>query len=209
MSSDRILSLKRVPAIFALVGLAGAAMLLAGNAPAQPATDPTKTPTAAPQPVDGGTRQPGRGPGGPGGPGARGGADNLEGAMKQLNGALKSLKENIDKADQKEQNLMLVATMERACLTAKSAKNPTLKGDPKDAAKTLVEYQRAQIKLMGMLLELETQVLDGKNDAAKASIAKLFEYKESSHETFEPKKERGGRGERGPAPRPEATPEKK
>lgn len=200
MSSDRILSLKRVPAIFALVGLAGAAMLLAGNAPAQPASDPAKVPTAAPQPVDGGTRQPGRGPGGPGAD--RGGS--LEGAMKQLGGALKALKETLDKGDQKEQSLIHVGTMQRACLTAKSIASPTLKGDPKDAAKTLVEYRRAQIKLMGMLLELETQILDGKTDAAKESVKKLGEYRESSHETFEPKKERGGRG-----PRPEGAPEKK
>ncbi|MEK6703903.1 MAG: cytochrome b562 [Planctomycetota bacterium] len=202
MSSDRILSLNRVPALFALVGLAGAAMLLAGNAPAQPASDPTKTPTAAPQPLDGGTRQPGRGPGGPGGDRA----GSLEGAMKQLGGALKALKEIVDKSDQKDQSLIHVGTMQRACLTAKSITSPTLKGDPKDAAKTLVEFRRAQIKLMGMLLELETQILDGKLDAARESVKKLGEYKESSHDTFEPKKERGARGT---SPRPEAAPEKK
>ncbi len=191
MSFDRTLSLKNLPAIFTLVGLAGAATLLAGNAPAQPANDGPK-PAAAPQPVDGGTRQPVRGPGGPGGPG---GGNSVDGAMKQMNGALKALKESVDKTDQKEQNLMLVATMERACLTAKSAKPTNLKGDPKgdpkDAAKTLEEYQRTQIKLMGMLLELETQVLDGKTDAAKESIKKLGEFEDSSHQTFQQKRVRG------------------
>ncbi len=69
--------------------------------------------------------------------------------------------------------------IQRGCLGAKASKPENVKGDP---AQTLDAFRRGQIKLMGMLLELETALLDGKTEEAKALLAKAAEHRDASHE---------------------------
>lgn len=121
-----------------------------------------------------------------------GGADarSVEGAMKEMGRRLRSLSENIDQADKKEQNLQDVTAFQRAAFVAKGSKPAKLKGD--DPTKALEGYRREQIKLLAMSLELETHILDGKTAEAKAMIGKIKAHRDSAHDQFQVEEEGEG-----------------
>ncbi|MGH7133313.1 MAG: cytochrome b562 [Phycisphaerales bacterium] len=139
----------------------------------------------------GGGGQPGRG-GQPGGGRGQGQPGRIDQSMKQMNGALKELKDNISKADKKDDNLNAISQMQRAAVNAKNAKPTNLKGT--DLPKAQEAFRRAMIQMLGMMLELETQVMDGKTDQAQATLKKIEAFEEKSHEQFakEDGKEGGG-----------------
>lgn len=77
-----------------------------------------------------------------------------------------------------------------------------MSGAKDDAAKaTLTGTYRAElIKAMRVLLDLEQDVLDGKNDAAKARLADLIKARDDGHKAVgaeEEEHERRGPGGRG------------
>lgn len=196
------------------VSILAAVMMMAAPTLAQPAGDkPANQPTRDGQPQPGQPGGPGGGRGGqPGGPGGgrgegRGGGGSVKGSMGALRDGLKALKENIGAADKKDQNLAAITQMQRAAVNAKNAKPNNLKGD--DQAKAQDGFRRAQIQLLSMLIELETQVMDGKTDAAKATVKKIEDFEDKAHDQFvkekEGEKEEGGRGGK----KPDAPAEKK
>ncbi len=111
-------------------------------------------------------------------PGGRGQAPSVEGGMRMMNRGVNQLKGTIADAGKRDENLLAVWTIQRGCLAAKSSKPEHLEGDPE---KTLETFRRGQVKLMGLLLELETAILDGKNDQAQAVFAKVAEHRDASH----------------------------
>lgn len=119
------------------------------------------------QPAPDRPRQPG---GRPGGPGER---PNVEQSMRMMNRGVNQLKASLADPAKKEESLAAVWMIQRGCLGAKAGKPEHVQGD---AAQTLDAFRRGQIKLMGMLLDLETAVMDGKNDAARALLAKVAEH---------------------------------
>lgn len=150
----------------------------------------------------GGGGQPGRG-GQPGGGGrGQGQPGRIDGAMKQMNGAMKDLKENLSKADKKDDNLNSITQMQRAAVNAKNARPTNLKGT--DLPKAQEAFRRSMIQLMGMLLELETQVMDGKTDQAQATFKKIEAFEEKSHEQFVKEEEDKGGGGGGEGAKPPA-----
>ena len=182
-----------------ILAVCGAAILMAGSAVviAQPAGEPKPAPTqpegAPPQ------GQPGqrRGPGGPGGPG--GGArefTNVESAMKGLRQGMRMLRDTAGDPARKEEALQAVALMEKACLAAKTFKPEEMK-----PGTSIDDYRKSQIELMGMLLQLETAVIDGKSDQAKEIAQKLGKFRDEAHEKFGVKEE-DRRGPGGPPPQP-------
>jgi soluble cytochrome b562 len=161
----------------AFVLLAGSAMVIAqpagqpaGEAPAQPEQ---RQPRPQGQPGE----RPQRGPGGGGG--AARDFNSVESGMKGLRQGMRQIRELVADPAKKEEALQLVGTMQRAAIAAKNSKPEHMKegASPDD-------YRREMIKLVTMLLELETNVLDGKTEEANALIAKLGEFRDSSHEKF-------------------------
>lgn len=155
----------------AFVGTAASSFSYAQQPEAAPAKQPERS------------RGEGRGPGGPGGQGG-GEIRSLESAMKILNGSLKRLSKQIDQADKKDDNLLLIASAQRGALAAKGMKPENIPaGSGPDALKG---YHAAQITLSRMLLDLEEQVLNDKAEDAKKTIVKLNEFKDESHKKFAP-----------------------
>ncbi len=146
------------------------------------------------------------GPGGGGGggrggqPGGPGGArqQNTEGAMKAMNRSFRELRASVGDASKKEQSLMSVWRMQQACAGAKQTKPEHIEGDP---TARLDEFRRECMKLMGMLVELEGQLMDGKFEEAKAMVKKIHDFEEASHKKFGVKEEEG----EGEAPRPSGS----
>ncbi len=133
----------------------------------------------------GGGQPPARQPGGPGGPGGRG-EMNLEGAMKGMGRALKGLEGGIGSASAKDDNLKMIGEMQRFAVAAKGMQPPMKKVKAEEQAAFVEKFRKAQIELVRMLLDLETQVIDGKNDDAKATLAKVIKHRDASHDIFDP-----------------------
>jgi len=134
-------------------------------------------PTTQPEPP---RRQPGGG-GQPGGPGMQGRPITVEAGMRILNRSLRELKATLADPAARDRSLAAVWGMERGCLQAKSAKPEHLEGD---AELQLDTFRRNQIKLMTMLLEIETAILDGKTEVAQAVLAKVESLRDDQHKAF-------------------------
>lgn len=145
--------------------------LLAGFAPAQPAGQPTRQP-------DGQPPQRGDAPPGPRGP--REGGQSIEGAMKSMNRAFRTIRQSIAKPDAKDQVLAAINQMQAGAVAAKG-QVPAVLGTPGDVAASTLEYRRALIDLVKALIQLETDVLDGKSDAAAAGVEKIQAMREEMH----------------------------
>lgn len=134
--------------------------------------------------------QPGGGRGGP-----RGGADmGVEQGMKMMNGGLKRLKDTIGDASKKAENLETIGQIQRGALASKNGKPGHLKG----GEASLEAYRKTQIDLFRTLLDLESQVINGETDKAKATYAKLGEMKDAGHDKFMEEENEGGKP---PAPK--------
>ena len=145
----------------------------------------------------GGQRGPGGGPGG--------GPVNLEGAMKQMNGAYKALKASAFDAASKGADLEAVQRLQMGAITAKGGVGTLRMTDAAskqygaDKAAFEAAYRRKMIETAKIAIDLELAILDGKSDAAKSLVGKLHDMEESGHEVF--KADEGGGREGGEAPR--------
>lgn len=191
------------------LGAAGLAYALdeppAAPAPtvAQPAPAPKSDPKAEPSddaplsgpktdqptsPAPGGAGdRPGRGPGGgdAGGREGRGVTDaqvlpgSIRQAMTQMERALQKLKKQAGDATKKDENLKLVADMQRAALGAKQT-TPGRRNQTPDPDKIAI-YRRQLIATMQQLLTLETQIMDGKTEDAKKTVDAIANLRDESH----------------------------
>ncbi|MBL8763672.1 MAG: hypothetical protein JNM07_05335 [Phycisphaerae bacterium] len=151
-----------------------ASALMSASVAAQPAVkEPPRAERPAPPP--GGPRD-----GRPGREGAE--ARGMEGAMNGLKRGLRDLKAALNDSNGTEAALTAVNQMQRACIAAKSARPEKLKGD--DRVKALTAYRRSQMELMRLLMQAETEIMDGKTDAAKATVAKIEAHRDAAHDTF-------------------------
>lgn len=153
---------------------------------------------------------PQRGQGGQGGQrgGQAGAPMNLEGAMKQMNGAYKALKASAFDAASKAADLEAAQRLQMAAIGAKGGVGSLRMTDAAskqygaDKAAFEAAYRRKMIETAKVAIDIELAILDGKADAAKALVAKLHDLEESGHEVFKAEEggERGGEGG-GEAPR--------
>ncbi len=145
-----------------------------------PSGKPAGQDTSPKGPAPGGDRGRGTGRGGPGA-----GAVNLEGAMKSMGRALKSLQSTIGDASKKEENLKLIFEMERACAGAKGAQLPPdiTKDAADDAAKAKMtaEFRAGLNKMLRALLDLEQSVTDGNTAQATSQLATIAQLRDASH----------------------------
>lgn len=166
----------RVGAVLGLSVLSASGVLMIA---AQPGAGGERQGQPAGQPAG----QPGGGqPGGPGGRGGRGGGEftNVEQAMKSMGGAMRQLKDSIGDASKKDANLTAIARIQTAAVYAKNNKPVHLKGG--DAS--VEGYRKTMIEFMRSLLDLESQVLEGKTKEAEATYAKIGEMKDLGHDKF-------------------------
>jgi hypothetical protein len=163
---------KLAPVFVASAVVAGGVWIESGLA--QPETAPPSQPGSPPE-----RPRPGRQPG-PGGPGQR--VMTLDGAMRMINRGFRELSANVADPAKREENLSAVWMMQQGCAAAKRGKPEHLEGDPVAA---LEEFRRGQIKLMGMLIELEAALMDNKNEEAVAILDEIHEHEEASHEKYE------------------------
>lgn len=100
--------------------------------------------------------------------------------MKSMNRAFRTVRQNIAKADAKDQVLAAINQMQAGAV---AAKGQTLKGEGSaaDVAAKNLEFRRAMIDLTKALLQLETDVLDGKPEAAAAGVEKIQTMREDMH----------------------------
>lgn len=172
---------------------------------AQPA-DPKPAPTDAPKPADApkpgdAPNAPARGqPGGPGGEGRRGpggpgggrGGDgaSLPQSVKQsmmiMNRSLRTLKSQVNDATKKEENLKLVADMQRGCLAAKSLTpgKAEHEADATKKAEMSTMYRRELITIMAKLLAVESAILDGKGADAEKLLGEIGDLRDQGHSEF-------------------------
>lgn len=130
----------------------------------------------------------------PEGPGREGGAregrqgPNVEGAMKAMMRAARSLKDSIGDASKKDENLKLVSDLQRACVGAKGMPLPDkLLGKATDDAareKLVGDYRRALLGAARTLLDMEEAILDGKNDVAAKKFEEFGKARDAAHEAL-------------------------
>ena len=111
--------------------------------------------------------------------------EGLETHMEALNRDVRRLSRQLDQADKNSSSLELIADMESHVLAAKLLEPPmatTLSGRKKD--EFLVAYRKQMIVLLDALLEMERQVLEGKNSDAKETFQKLQQIESEGHSKF-------------------------
>lgn|SRR5262245_56129005 len=175
---------KRFVPVLAAVSLAFAGVALSQPAPSQP-----KDPAAAPgQPADSGSprqRQPVR-PGSPEGrPGDPAAPVSIDRAMKGTNRAIRQLRGQVTDSSKKDENLRLVSDAQRGLVLAKGQPLPddVLKNAKDDAAKAQMNaaFRKDLIGALHLLLDIETDIADGKGDAAKAKLEELIKKRDAAH----------------------------
>jgi len=179
-----------MPWLMGSLAAAGLAITLSVQSPVVAQPEPVKVQPQPAQPNRIGRPGPGERfregqPGQPGRPSA--GAPefrNLGQAMKVMNRGLKFTITNLEVADQRARLLETLSQMQRAAIFCKDA---TLDEIPagKDKESVQAEYRRHGVRNAIMLLDLELQVLQGKIDDAKATIKKIEDYRDKSHEEFQ------------------------
>jgi hypothetical protein len=135
--------------------------------------------------------------------GQAGGPVNVEGAMKQMNGAYKALKASAMDASTRAADLEAVQRLQMGVVGAKagaaslrmSAAAKAKFGEDKAAFETA--YRRMMLDGAKVALELEYAILDGKAAEAKALVTKLHDMEEKGHELFQA--DEGGEGAEAPA----------
>lgn len=147
-------------------------------------------PAETSRPAD--NRQPGQ-PGGErprreGGPregGREGRAPSVEGAMKSVGRAMEALQKSIKDPAKHDENLRLINDMQRGCVAAKGMPVPEdfLKkaAMPADKAKISAYYREHLIASLKLMIEIEEDLMAGKNDAAAAKLEKLNEGRIAAH----------------------------
>ncbi|MBL8877720.1 MAG: hypothetical protein JNG88_01270 [Phycisphaerales bacterium] len=165
--------------VFAVVGIGSYGLLRSAAGqdakPGQDAPSPPGRDDARPR----GDGPPGRRPDGP---------PNVERSMKGMNRALQTLHEQIKDAAKLQENLQLVSDAQRNCIAAKGAPVPedVLKSAKDEAARKQMStrYRRDLIAVLKKLVEVEENLLDGKNDAAAAALDAVVKLRDDAHEAM-------------------------
>jgi hypothetical protein len=109
---------------------------------------------------------------------------NVEQCMHAIEEHLDGLSGQLGKPDA----LKTVWEIERLALLAKTMTPEHLKGGA--SAANLTAYRKAQVDLMKLLLQLETNVLENKPDEARRTIDALESLEKESHKKFRAKEGR-------------------
>ena len=170
--------LRPAVSLVALALIAGAAIAQPGAAPEPRRDDASRQP--------GGERRGGPGERAPRGQG-EGRAPSLEGAMKAVNRAVRTLRDQIADASKTDENLQLINDMQRAAITAKGARfelHGDTKHTPEQLATMAKSFRTQMIALAKEMLALEELVMDGKTSDAKAKLDAIIAMRDKAHKEF-------------------------
>ena len=149
-----------------------------GTAPAQGAPGTPGTPGA-----------PGERPGGPGAPGGRGGMQvPVSVAMNSIERAYKALTPQIADGAKKDENLRLIAEMQRGIAVSKAQPLPEDVGEKTaseaDKAKASAEYRRRLTQAMRLMLDIEDDIDAGRGAEAAKKLSALQDLEHEAHESL-------------------------
>ncbi|CAG0977916.1 hypothetical protein PHYC_01604 [Phycisphaerales bacterium] len=150
------------------------------------------------------TGQPPAGERPPGGPRPGGRPQSVEGLMKQVNRAFRTLKREAGKPESKDQVLAAITQMELAAVAAKDlTPNGHVRWTEAEKPMKVLQFRRGQIELLELLLLIEKNALDGKTPEVQAGVEKIEAMRKSMHEKLgvEEEEEEGEEGPRGPGGR--------
>jgi hypothetical protein len=155
---------------------------------AKPSTRPAagSDETPRPRPSAPTTR---RGPGGPGG-NQRGAAqpESIGRAMGAMGRSFATLRKQIKDSSKNESSLAAINELQRATAVAKGQLPPMIRSLPKDdQAKSAGEYRTMMHNLLKLEVDLEDQLLDGKNDKAAETLDQIDELQNQGHKEYRPK----------------------
>jgi hypothetical protein len=167
-------------AVILSFALAGAAM--------QPAADPPPKP---PQPIPA-PQQPARAPG-PGADSRRAERPSVSASMKLMDRSLQQLRDQIGDPAKKDDNLRLVNEVQRGAINAKGQPLPRTVlekvSDEATRAKMTAGFRNDLIALIRKLLDIETDIADGKTDAALAHLDDVAKLADAAHGRLFPEHE--------------------
>lgn len=136
------------------------------------------------------------GQGGQGRGGAAGGAPNMEGSMKQANGAFRALRGSALDASTQKADLEAVQRLQMGLVASKGAIASVPMSDAAkakfgdDKAAYEREFRKTILASIMTAFEIENAILAGDTAAAKAALEKLHDAEESGHKLFQ--KDEGG-----------------
>jgi hypothetical protein len=118
--------------------------------------------------------------------------EELEEAMRDMNGALKSLGKGVD-ASTRDAALEALSRFEHAAITAKAlTPGRAAKIDEKQRAEFVVGYRKTLVEALKLTLDAEVAILDGKyKDADEILKNKLMAIKKSGHDKYQEEEEEG------------------
>lgn len=176
-----------VAALFLSLGVGGAALQPAGT----PAPKPTQPPSKEAAPA-----QPAGEPGekrDPNGEARRGERMSVVASMSLIGRSAGKLLEQVGDAAKKEENLRLINEMQRGAVIAKGQPLPpgVLAHAADDAARIKLSdtYRKDLIALIRKLLDIETEIAEGKLDAAKAHVEEVLKMGDAAHGRLAPEHE--------------------
>lgn len=158
----------------AVIALAGVASLSAmAFQPERPPADraPGERPPGQPE------RGPGRG---------QFQAPSVEGSMRAMNRAARTLREQVGDPSKRDENLTLITEMQRGCVNAKGASMAEFLKDLPDDDRTAKadEFRGEMIELARLMLDMEEATLKGDAGEASAIFARIVELRDHEHEEF-------------------------
>jgi hypothetical protein len=118
--------------------------------------------------------------------------------MKSLNRNARQLRETIGDPSKNADSLRALNAMQNAAVFAKGQALPddvpAMETAKDDAARKQIQdtYRRNLLKLTRTMLDMEQDILDGKNDAAKAKLPDLIKLRDDSHKFLGIKEDEGG-----------------
>jgi hypothetical protein len=154
---------------------------------AQPGQDQPRREPGQRLPGDRGPRDGQPGERGPGERGQWGGGQNIEGAMKAMNRALRALKDQVADASKREENLKLIGQMQAGCIAAKGGRIEDALKDITDEAERTTKarhFREEMIELARTLLDVEEGLLHEKYNDAQTALAKAVKLQEEGHKEF-------------------------
>lgn len=160
----------------------GVAIQPAGAPAARPAQPESRQPASKqPEPGPAPRREPGA-------EGRRGEGLGLGGSMKLMDRSLEKLRGQIGDAAKKDENLRLINEVQRGAVTAKGQSLPpdVLKKAPDEAAKAKLHetFRRELIAFVRKLLDIETEIAEGKTDAARTHLDEAMKMGNAAHQAL-------------------------
>lgn len=117
----------------------------------------------------------------------RGGAMNLEGAMKLMERSYKAIARQIDDPGKDELTLRAISNLQSGAAASKAFLPHEVEeksGDDRTAA--LAEYRKLLLETLKLAVQFEEELLAGKRDEARSTLQKIHQMEEDGHKKFRP-----------------------